>query len=60
MVVFGSPSLLGTGSPVAGTSPNKVFGSSTFEALGAQSGGLSFDSLAQKTPGSEKPQTFQG
>ncbi|XP_001605944.1 nuclear pore complex protein Nup214 [Nasonia vitripennis] len=58
---FGNPSGFGSTSPLgASTSPSKVFGSSTFEALGAQSGGLSFGSLAQKTPEPQKPQAFQG
>lgn len=51
--------MLGASPALASTSPSKVFGSSTFETLGAQTGGLSFGSLAQKTP--EKPQqAFQG
>lgn len=33
----------------------EVAGSSTFESLANQSGGLSFGSLAQKSPESEKP-----
>jgi len=33
----------------------EVAGSSTFESLANQSGGLSFDSLAQKNPEPEKP-----
>lgn len=33
----------------------EVAGSSTFESLASQSGGLSFGSLAQKSPESEKP-----
>lgn len=32
-----------------------VAGSSTFESLANQSGGLSFGSLAQKSPEAEKP-----
>lgn len=43
---------------------SKVFGnveaSYTFEFLASQSGGLSFSSLAQKSPEAEKPQSFTG
>lgn len=60
LAAFGSPSMMGSTSPSAlgGTSPTNAF-NSTFEALGSQTGGLSFGSLAQKTP-EPKPQSFQG
>lgn len=43
---------------------SKVFGNmgsnNTFESLASQSGGLSFSSLAQKSPEAEKPPVFSG
>lgn len=52
---FGTAPVFGSTSPTAAsTSPSKVFGSNTFETLGAQQGGLSFGSLAQTTE-SQKP-----
>ena len=56
---FGNVPVLGASSPL-GNNANKVFGSNTFETLGAQTGGLSFGSLAQKTTEPDKPQAFQG
>ncbi|XP_043254325.1 nuclear pore complex protein Nup214-like [Colletes gigas] len=60
---FGGPSTLG-GSPPPMDNTSKVFGSvggsNTFESLASQPGGLSFSSLAQKSPEAEKPPAFTG
>ncbi|GAB1869348.1 Nuclear pore complex protein Nup214 [Camponotus japonicus] len=54
---FGSPSIMQGGSTMENMPKlfGEVAGSSTFESLANQSGGLSFDSLAQKNPEPEKP-----
>ncbi|XP_012277239.1 nuclear pore complex protein Nup214 [Orussus abietinus] len=61
---FGGPPAMGTStSPLGGNNMPNVFGattgSTTFESLAGQSGGLTFGSLAQKTTEPEKPQ-FSG
>ncbi|XP_018396012.1 PREDICTED: nuclear pore complex protein Nup214 [Cyphomyrmex costatus] len=54
---FGSPSAMQAGSTMENMPKvfGEVTGSSTFESLANQSGGLSFGSLAQKNPEPEKP-----
>ncbi|XP_018310212.1 nuclear pore complex protein Nup214 [Mycetomoellerius zeteki] len=54
---FGSPSTMQAGSTMENMPKvfGEVTGSSTFESLANQSGGLSFGSLAQKNPEPEKP-----
>ncbi|KAF7387887.1 hypothetical protein HZH66_010654 [Vespula vulgaris] len=60
---FGSPpSIGGSPSPLGNNMPTvfgNTTGSSTFESLASQSGGLTFGSLAQKTSEPEKP-AFSG
>ncbi|XP_054007448.1 nuclear pore complex protein Nup214 [Hylaeus anthracinus] len=60
---FGSPAAMG-GSPAPMDNMSKVFGNveagNTFESLASQPGGLSFSSLAQKSPEAEKLQSFSG
>ncbi|XP_011142327.1 nuclear pore complex protein Nup214 isoform X2 [Harpegnathos saltator] len=55
---FGATSPMQSGSTMENVMPKvfgEVAGSSTFESLANQSGGLSFGSLAQKSPEAEKP-----
>ncbi|XP_076654538.1 nuclear pore complex protein Nup214 isoform X2 [Halictus rubicundus] len=60
---FGSPPAMG--SPTAmDNNMSKVFGAvsgnNTFESLATQPGGLTFSSLAQKSPEPDKPPSFSG
>ncbi|XP_015433648.1 PREDICTED: nuclear pore complex protein Nup214-like [Dufourea novaeangliae] len=61
---FGSPPAMGGNASSMDNNMSKVFGSvggnNTFETLASQTGGLSFSSLAQKSPEAEKPPTFSG
>ena len=56
--------MTGSPPPLGPASMHKVFGepvgTSTFESLAGQNGGLSFGSLAETTPEPEKPPTFSG
>ncbi|XP_078045494.1 nuclear pore complex protein Nup214 [Augochlora pura] len=60
---FGSPPPMNS-PPAIDNNASKVFGAvggnSTFESLATQSGGLTFSSLAQKSPEAEKPPSFSG
>ncbi|XP_076673706.1 nuclear pore complex protein Nup214 isoform X2 [Andrena cerasifolii] len=61
---FGSPPAMGANPAPVDNNMSKVFGNvggnTTFETLATQSGGLSFSSLAQKSPEAEKPPAFSG
>lgn len=63
VVAFGSPPAMGA-NPAPVDNMSKVFGNvggnTTFETLATQSGGLTFSSLAQKSPEAEKPPVFSG
>ncbi|XP_044595247.1 nuclear pore complex protein Nup214 isoform X2 [Cotesia glomerata] len=54
-----SGSVFGSGMPASPQDGSMSMGNTTFEALGAQNGGLSFNSLAQKSPTQDKP-AFSG
>nr|XP_033326444.1 nuclear pore complex protein Nup214 isoform X1 [Megalopta genalis] len=60
---FGSPPPMSSPPPID-NNVSKVFGTvggnSTFESLATQSGGLTFSSLAQKSPEAERPPSFSG
>ncbi|XP_076233490.1 nuclear pore complex protein Nup214 [Calliopsis andreniformis] len=59
---FGSPPTMGGSPAPIDNNMSKVFGnvggSTTFESLANQSGGLTFGNLAQKSPEAEKPPVF--